>query len=147
MFCCDLCNAVFLLVVLNFAVTSVFCQNHSHSACKAHKIVCGFSSDSTSHNGLRPRTSLAVEVGQEHPTHTSGPPRGCPKTLDRRDCNITVVNHVQEYSPEEKVMRLVKTIIAQRGVLVQDLVRGCLGSTDDLPVESPGNFMIWEEVC
>jgi hypothetical protein len=44
-------------------------------------------------------------------------------------------------------MRLVKAVIAQRGVLVQDLVRGCLGSSDEAPVESPQNFMIWEEVC
>lgn len=53
---------------------------------------------------------------------------------------------MQEYSPEERVMRLVKSVIAQRSALVQDLVRGCLGSSDDAPVESPENFMIWEEV-
>jgi hypothetical protein len=41
-------------------------------------------------------------------------------------------------------MRLVKSVIAQRNILVQDLVRGCIKSSN--PVEPPENFMLWEEV-
>lgn len=44
------------------------------------------------------------------------------------------------------MMRLLKSIVVQRGVLVRDFVRGCLGSTDAAPVECPDNFIMWEEV-
>lgn len=67
----------------------------------------------------------------------------CPRINEYTTCAHLCL---QEYSPEERVMRLVKAVVAQRNIYVRDLVRGCIGSSDDAPVESPANFMIWEEV-